>query len=158
MYLITGSRDRTARVYSREPIPGFVPVTLGGHRDTLVAAWFAGASKFDAAHASPVRLCLPLNVGVRSLIHGKLRQYNDSCCAFDSPSWLLIGGECCAHMQRTMWRTQRVMTGRFTYGAGRPCGHYSHTAVANLPQSWLMKELTKMQQITLRVKLLKEAV
>mmetsp|Transcript_6250 Transcript_6250/g.22223 ORF Transcript_6250/g.22223 Transcript_6250/m.22223 type:complete len:926 (-) Transcript_6250:29-2806(-) len=41
-YLVTGSKDMTARVYSRDPVAGFVPVTLSGHRAPVVNAWFAG--------------------------------------------------------------------------------------------------------------------
>ena len=40
-YIVTGSRDMTARIYSRDPTPGFVPVTLSGHRDHLIAVFFA---------------------------------------------------------------------------------------------------------------------
>jgi hypothetical protein len=41
LYLVTGSRDMTCRIYSLHPIPGFIPVTLSGHRDAVVAAYFA---------------------------------------------------------------------------------------------------------------------
>ena len=41
MYIVTGSRDTTARVWSRDPIHGFVPVTLSGHRGALVGTYFA---------------------------------------------------------------------------------------------------------------------
>ena len=30
------------RIYSLEPEEGFKPITLTGHRDTVVAAWFDG--------------------------------------------------------------------------------------------------------------------
>lgn len=39
-YIVTGSRDQTARVYSTWPTPGFVPVTLGGHRDMVTGVFF----------------------------------------------------------------------------------------------------------------------
>ena len=42
-YVATGSKDMTVRIYSREPVPGFVPVTLSGHRDHIVAVFFADA-------------------------------------------------------------------------------------------------------------------
>ena len=31
----------TARVYSVDPIPGFIPITLSGHRSTIIAAHFS---------------------------------------------------------------------------------------------------------------------
>lgn len=40
-YILTGSKDLTARLYSRDPIEGFIPVTLGGHRERIVSAYFA---------------------------------------------------------------------------------------------------------------------
>jgi periodic tryptophan protein 2 len=40
-YLLSGSKDMTVRVYSRDPLPGYVPVTLSGHRDRIVNAYFA---------------------------------------------------------------------------------------------------------------------
>lgn len=40
-YILTGSKDLTARLYSRDPIEGFIPVTLGGHRERVVNAYFA---------------------------------------------------------------------------------------------------------------------
>ena len=40
-YLVTGSKDLTARIYSLNPTPGFVPVTLSGHRERVVAVHFA---------------------------------------------------------------------------------------------------------------------
>lgn len=42
-YLLTASKDATARVYTLNPVPGFIPVTLSGHRDRLVSAHFAAA-------------------------------------------------------------------------------------------------------------------
>jgi periodic tryptophan protein 2 len=40
-YLVTGSADQTARVYTLHPQPGYIPVTLSGHRDALVSVHFA---------------------------------------------------------------------------------------------------------------------
>jgi WD40 repeat protein len=40
-FIVTGSKDMSARLYSLNPIPGFVPVTLGGHKSTIVQAAFA---------------------------------------------------------------------------------------------------------------------
>ena len=40
-YIVTGSADMSARIYSRDPTPGFVPVTLSGHRDRLAGVYFA---------------------------------------------------------------------------------------------------------------------
>lgn len=40
-YIVTGSADMTARVYSLHTLPGYVPVTLSGHRDCLVSVHFS---------------------------------------------------------------------------------------------------------------------
>jgi periodic tryptophan protein 2 len=40
-YIVTGSKDNTSRIYSRDPVPGFIPVTLSGHRDHIVSVVFA---------------------------------------------------------------------------------------------------------------------
>lgn len=34
-FIVTGSRDNTARVYSLHPIPGFSPLSLTGHRSSV---------------------------------------------------------------------------------------------------------------------------
>lgn len=46
-FLVTASRDMTARIYSLHPLPGFIPVTLTAHRDWLLTAVFAAE---DAIH------------------------------------------------------------------------------------------------------------
>ncbi|KAJ0397462.1 hypothetical protein ATCC90586_000251 [Pythium insidiosum] len=42
-FFVTGSEDLTARVWSVDPIAGFEPVTLAGHRDFIVGAFFTAA-------------------------------------------------------------------------------------------------------------------
>ena len=37
---MVGSRDMTARVFSIDPVVGFVPVTLTGHRNAIVNCFF----------------------------------------------------------------------------------------------------------------------
>lgn len=44
-FLLAGSRDMTCKVFAIDPQPGFIPHTLAGHRDAIVAAFFA-----DDAH------------------------------------------------------------------------------------------------------------
>lgn len=39
--LLVGSRDLTTRVFTLDPLPGYRPVVLSGHRDTIVACFFA---------------------------------------------------------------------------------------------------------------------
>eukprot|EP00127_Corallochytrium_limacisporum_P007050 Clim_evm10s241 gene=Clim_evmTU10s241 len=39
-YFVTGGRDLTARIYSLDPIPGFKPFTLAGHKEYLVGVYF----------------------------------------------------------------------------------------------------------------------
>lgn len=39
-FLLSSSRDMSIRVFSTDPIEGFAPVALTGHRDSVVAAWF----------------------------------------------------------------------------------------------------------------------
>jgi WD domain, G-beta repeat len=41
LYLVTGSKDMSCKVFSLHPIPGYIPVTLTGHRDEVVSATFA---------------------------------------------------------------------------------------------------------------------
>lgn len=40
-FLLSGSKDLTARIWSLDPEEGFVPTTLGGHRDAVIEAWFS---------------------------------------------------------------------------------------------------------------------
>lgn len=40
-FLLAGSRDMTCKVFAIDPQPGFIPHTLAGHRDAIVAAFFA---------------------------------------------------------------------------------------------------------------------
>jgi len=39
-YFVAASKDRTARIFSTHPEEGFTPVTLTGHREGLVSAYF----------------------------------------------------------------------------------------------------------------------
>ena len=43
-WIIVGSKDLTARVYSANHMEGYVPPTLAGHREPIVAVAFAGES------------------------------------------------------------------------------------------------------------------
>ena len=38
---MVGSRDMTARIYSLDPVKGFVPITLIGHRGSIMGVYFA---------------------------------------------------------------------------------------------------------------------
>eukprot|EP00743_Colponemidia_sp_Colp-15_P006217 GILK01006687.1.p1 GENE.GILK01006687.1~~GILK01006687.1.p1 ORF type:complete len:888 (+),score=130.49 GILK01006687.1:52-2715(+) len=40
-FFLAGSKDNNARLYSIHPIPGFVPVTLSGHKTKLINCFFA---------------------------------------------------------------------------------------------------------------------
>jgi periodic tryptophan protein 2 len=40
-WLVAGSKDLTVRVWSREPVEGYRPPTLAGHRESVVAVFFA---------------------------------------------------------------------------------------------------------------------
>lgn len=40
-FFLSASRDLTARVWSLDPEDGFVPTTIGGHRQAVVGAWFS---------------------------------------------------------------------------------------------------------------------
>ena len=40
-FILSASKDLTARIWSVDPEEGFVPTTLGGHRDAVVEAWFS---------------------------------------------------------------------------------------------------------------------
>ncbi|KAJ2467377.1 U3 snoRNP protein [Coemansia sp. RSA 2322] len=40
-FFLTSAKDMTAKIFSVDPIEGFVSTTLTGHRSTVVGAWFA---------------------------------------------------------------------------------------------------------------------
>lgn len=40
-FFLSSSKDLTARLWSMDPEPGFVPTTLAGHKQAVVAAWFS---------------------------------------------------------------------------------------------------------------------
>ena len=40
-FVLTTSKDLTARIWSLDPEKGFVPTTLGGHRDGVLGGWFS---------------------------------------------------------------------------------------------------------------------
>lgn len=40
-HFVAGSQDMTVRIYSRDPIEGFRPITLSGHRDLVKGCFFA---------------------------------------------------------------------------------------------------------------------
>ena len=40
-FLLTTGKDLSARVWSLDPVDGFTPTTLSGHRDTVVGAYFS---------------------------------------------------------------------------------------------------------------------
>ena len=40
-FLVTTGKDFTARVWSLDPVEGFTPTNLSGHRDTVVGAYFS---------------------------------------------------------------------------------------------------------------------
>ncbi len=41
-FLAAASKDLTARVFSLDPIPGYQPATLAGHKEALAAVFFTG--------------------------------------------------------------------------------------------------------------------
>ncbi|KAG0637239.1 WD40-repeat-containing domain protein [Tuber brumale] len=40
-FFLTASKDLTAKVYSLDPVEGFVPTSLAGHRDSVIGAYFS---------------------------------------------------------------------------------------------------------------------
>ena len=40
-FFVVGSRDMTSRIFSLFPMNGFLPVTLSGHRNTVIGCYFA---------------------------------------------------------------------------------------------------------------------
>jgi periodic tryptophan protein 2 len=40
-FFLSASKDLTARIWSLDPEEGFVPTTLGGHKQAVVGAWFS---------------------------------------------------------------------------------------------------------------------
>jgi len=47
-FIVTGSADNTARVFSVDPVPGFVPLLLAGHKGAVVGCFFGDAAGADA--------------------------------------------------------------------------------------------------------------
>lgn len=43
LFFITGSKDHTCRIYSLHPTPGWVPLTLTGHKTKIVGCYFGQA-------------------------------------------------------------------------------------------------------------------
>lgn len=41
---MVGSRDMTGRIFSLFPVKNFVPVTLSGHRNTVIGCYFEDKS------------------------------------------------------------------------------------------------------------------
>ena len=40
-FFLSASKDLTARIWSLDPVEGFVPTALAGHREELLGAWFS---------------------------------------------------------------------------------------------------------------------
>lgn len=58
-FVAAASKDLTARVYSLNPIPGWTPPTLAGHKDALVGVFFTTTATQQAAELAgqqPVKL------------------------------------------------------------------------------------------------------
>ncbi|KAI9366885.1 WD40 repeat-like protein [Zopfochytrium polystomum] len=45
LYLLAGCKDLTCRIFSTDPIEGFEPAHLTGHREPVIGAWFTGDMK-----------------------------------------------------------------------------------------------------------------
>ncbi|RDL40902.1 WD40 repeat-like protein [Venustampulla echinocandica] len=41
LFLLSSAKDLTARIWSLDPTPGFVPTTLAGHREGVIGAYFS---------------------------------------------------------------------------------------------------------------------
>ena len=87
-WLATGSRDLAARVLTREPIPGYVPPMLSGHREPLAGVFFAGASPRELITVSRdgalfywTREASPGEVPGGSLAHGAAPENDDGSAA-----------------------------------------------------------------------------
>ncbi|KAF9581478.1 hypothetical protein BGW38_001484, partial [Lunasporangiospora selenospora] len=40
-FFMTTSKDMSAKIYTVNPVQGYIPFTLSGHRDTVIGAWFS---------------------------------------------------------------------------------------------------------------------
>lgn len=40
-FFLSASKDMTAKIYSLNPIENFIPITLTGHRDYVIGAYFS---------------------------------------------------------------------------------------------------------------------
>jgi periodic tryptophan protein 2 len=45
LFVVAGCRDLSVRLFSVDPVEGFEPPTLTGHRDVVVSAWFSSDKK-----------------------------------------------------------------------------------------------------------------
>ncbi|KAF9971759.1 hypothetical protein BGZ73_005212 [Actinomortierella ambigua] len=100
-FFITTSKDMSARVFSTNPIEGFVPIALSGHRDTVIGAWFTN----DQNTIFTVSKDGALFEWKHQLIHPKA-QTEDSddddtemqnhakiqCAAYHAPSNMIVAG------------------------------------------------------------------
>ena len=56
---MVGSRDMTGRIFSLFPVKNFVPVTLSGHRNTVIGCYFEDKSLNVSFLPTPLQnLCL----------------------------------------------------------------------------------------------------
>ena len=51
-FFLSAAKDLTARIWSLDPVEGFVPTTLAGHREGLLGAWFSNDQ--EAVHCTEV--------------------------------------------------------------------------------------------------------
>lgn len=49
-YFVSTSKDMTCRMYSLHPTEGYLPFTLSGHRDSVIAAFFGKNDKIVRTH------------------------------------------------------------------------------------------------------------
>lgn len=70
-FLLTASKDLTARVWSLDPEDGFEPTTLSGHRYGVVCAWFDAnqelvSSSLDLSSFCHIRLISQIDLHCQS--------------------------------------------------------------------------------------------
>ncbi|OZJ06598.1 hypothetical protein BZG36_00413 [Bifiguratus adelaidae] len=70
-YFVSGSKDMSARIFSLDPIEGFTPSTLSGHREVLKGAWFSEEGNEVYTVSKDGALFVWKNISLKALQNGE---------------------------------------------------------------------------------------
>lgn len=63
-FFLSASKDLTAKIWSLKPEEGFVPTTLAGHRENLLAAWFSHDQELVSWMITNPRICTDVGLDI----------------------------------------------------------------------------------------------